>query len=212
MRNAGYHPGEHSPGTSPMGKGNEMSTELDMPPTIDRRSALKKAAVAAGVTAWVTPAVLAVTESNAGAAITNCAGRSDMVLIHAAANCSNVGVPPNCCDNQGYFFVLGTANGTCGASCGGASGATNEVVTLNGCATGHSPCNYAARCAQFPYIDRTNCNGAPLTVYLKVTTAVTCPDGKRYTCVYDGVRFDLIGCPPTVSPTTPLPTPSCTVA
>ena len=68
--------------------------DLDVENTagIDRRSALKRAAVAAGVVAWTTPAVVALTPKVAGAAngTTGCAAVLTVTTQSTGANCGCV--------------------------------------------------------------------------------------------------------------------------
>ena len=90
----------------------------------DRRTALKKAAIAAGVVAWTTPAVQAVTSRPAHAqTVTGCKVEVIVTLKDTGKSCECVPAPPSCC-NEATFFA--TARVFCGPLCGG-----DREITLN---------------------------------------------------------------------------------
>ena len=87
----------------------------------DRRTALKKAAIAAGVVAWTTPAVQAVTARPAFAqTVTACAPAFCRIQAFLTGpnckQCPEVPALPSCCSGNTYFLQL---KATCGASCPG---------------------------------------------------------------------------------------------
>ncbi len=83
----------------------------------DRRTALKKAAIAAGVVAWTTPAVQAVTARTASAqTVTGCKVDVIVTLRDTGKSCECVPAPPSCCSEATFFA---TARVECGPMCGG---------------------------------------------------------------------------------------------
>src|SRR6185312_15897264 len=72
---------------------------------VDRRDALKKAAVAAGAVAWATPVVQIVSSGTALAqAVTGCFPVCTITLQATGANCACVpDAGPACCDPNTYL-------------------------------------------------------------------------------------------------------------
>ena len=87
------------------------------PDGVDRRSALKKAAIAAGVVAWTAPVVQAVTARPVHAAtLTGCTpvitGPTQAFLTGPGCSClidEPVPSPTQCCDALTYLFIGGAS-------------------------------------------------------------------------------------------------------
>jgi len=135
----------------------------------DRRTALKKAAIAAGVVAWTTPAVQAVTARPAFAqTVTACkAAVLSIKAILTGPNCKacpDVPAIPSCCSGNTYF--LSVIDATCGPTCPGAIVGDIEIVG------GTKPGN----CNVDRFLDDA-CKTATVTIKANIK----CGDGVTYT-------------------------------
>jgi hypothetical protein len=158
---------------------------------VDRRAALKKAAAAAGIVAWATPTVQALTPGIASAqGVTNCFPTGDFGIVFTGASCAcinqRLGVvfgQAACCSNHTYFAAAGTVS--CGAACGSGANVTNvsfpgaTFQDCNDAAQGSLPPPYNA--SGFP--DTGNCAG---TTQITITANITCNDGVTRLCTYVG--------------------------
>ncbi len=188
-----------------------MSDETTNPePTsssVDRRAALKKAALAAGVVAWATPTVQALTPGVAAAQsrVTNCFPNLSFNLILTESNCSGVpGSPPKCCSNLTYFLAIG---GGCGASCTTTKGPAATIISAK-----RGGIVLTERCPGF--LDLNNCSSGG-SVQAVISATITCGDGVTYTCTYN-VNFAIGGtdgknCDDFL-PGTVVGTPACTTS
>lgn len=136
----------------------------DTPIVTDRRTALKKAAVAAGVVAWTTPAVQAVTARPAHAqTVTGCRPVLSATASKTGPTCEcAAGADKKCCSDNTVFVDV---TATCGALCPGK--ATVTVITIDGLGP-KSPCT------DVRFQDLT-CPGGTEEVTIKAS--VKCPDG-----------------------------------
>ncbi len=148
----------------------------------DRRTALKRAAVAAGVVAWTTPVVIAATPgiAHAGTRSTNCRPTASFDLVLTESNCSGVPadqgkIPPACCSNLTYFLVVSDVD--CGARCDEVG---KPVVTIGVLSRNGVP--LVQRCPGF--FDLANCNSQG-TIDGSITIVQQCGDGITYTCTFD---------------------------
>ena len=152
---------------------------------LDRRAALKKAATAAGIVAWATPTVQALTPGVARAqTITNCnpSGNGFFVLLTTGGECTrwNATMDPdvatNCCSKHTYFGAASGVEVTCGAACPGETIGTVTSIT----ATEHKACADPPPVYPQGFPDLTNCGTDTVTV----KGSVTCPDGTMWNCTY----------------------------
>jgi hypothetical protein len=147
----------------------------------DRRTALKKAAIAAGVVAWTTPAVQAVTARPAHAQqVTNCVPvlTAKAQLTGAGCKCTP-SAPPQCCDDNTFFIQVFAS---CGAGCPGTPAIVVSSITGAGLKPG---CPIEA-------FQRLNCLGSPPTAQVQIKATVTCPNGK----ITVGNQTVTVGCTP----------------
>lgn len=149
-------------------------------PTLDRRSALKKGALAAGIVAWTTPTVLALTpgSSSAQARVTGCYPAVGLKFVTTGSACGSYPTPPNpvngngCCSNKTYFVQVASAS--CGGTCAGT--VTTNILSV-------SPQKFAqgGNVACPRVINIENCSSGTDT-QVTVTYTATCPDGVKYQC------------------------------
>jgi hypothetical protein len=151
----------------------EVSVDDEMPADVstgtDRRTALKKAAIAAGVVAWTTPAVQAVTARPAHAQqtlITNCVPVLTAQATNTGPTCECVTAPSKSCCSENTYFIMVTA--TCGATCPGKAGVT--VTAISG------PPKPGCKDGIF-FRDLVCAAGR---AQITITGSVTCPDGKVF--------------------------------
>jgi hypothetical protein len=136
---------------------------------VDRRTALKKAAIAAGVVAWTTPAVQAVTARPVHAqTVTGCAPALSATAKLTGPGCKCVTGEESqfsqCCDDNTFFFQV---RADCGALCGG-SNLPVDLVGISG--AGPKPgCPLAA-------FERLDCLGSPPTATVTIEAKVKCAD------------------------------------
>lgn len=137
--------------------------------TVDRREALKKAAIAAGVGVWAAPVIQTVIPGIASAAVTNCHPVGSLVLVSTGPSGSG-------CNNH-TFYIQASGTFGCGSSCPGA--ATVVVTSVTG-GTFADDCQ-ATRGSAFRVIDLGTCSSgtsAPVTINF----TVTCADGVVHSC------------------------------
>ena len=185
----------------------------------DRRAALKKAALAAGVVAWTTPVVQAVlpgVASAAGASCTGCGFTGGLSFTGPSCSCLPT-VCSSCCDAQTVLAVA-----TCGptGNCGtmtvsgcilrffpvGVSGPGWYANNKPGCPVGGTG---GGGCQGFPNVDLGNCNADPKFLWVNVTVIST--SGallRRLTATTITGYVTVSGCLPcggqvTVTPTAP---------
>lgn len=167
---------------------------------IDRRSALKKAALAAGAAAWASPVIQSLGADAASAAVTNCRVtvnfRMNETLSNCDALCTDLGNPPgcaaNCCKGHTYFANVDAIDVSCGAGCPGTPVITsrfNITAIISGLGT-------LVSCNGVNIIDFGNCNSAGST-RVRIEGSVRCADGKTYSCNFV-VDFNTGTCPPTL--------------
>lgn|GEM_PF-5980680 len=188
----------------------DQAVDTEVPSGIDRRSALKKAALAAGVTAWVAPAVIAATPRHASAAgVTNCYPDPVFRLIATGGNCADYNAmagtnyPPSCCEGHSYGLALATTSVSCGSSCGGVyTGAAVDSVMIEACTSGTgADCMLPKQTGCPDFVQPGNCGSGPgTTVSLSIRTYITCGDGVKWNCLWT-VGFDLTSCPSSASET-----------
>ncbi len=153
-----------------------MNEELsdDVSPGTDRRTALKKAAIAAGVVAWTTPAVQAVTARAVHAqGVTGCTPTLTLGAVTQKTGpfCECAPDFKSCCSDNTVFIDPEGVGATCGATCPGTP--TVEVTDIIG--DGVKP-----GCKALGFIELI-CPGGKDQV--TVVATVTCPDGVVFTDV-----------------------------
>jgi hypothetical protein len=141
--------------------------------TVDRREALKKAALAAGVAAWTTPVVQVVSPGTALAqTVTGCSPAVTITLIATGPTCACVPVPVEsaCCNNN--TFWVASLDVDCGPTCPGPATVAGELEFPGVPRAQDCP----DRIAEFP---------CATTATFRATFPVTCPDGQTYQ--FDGM-------------------------
>lgn len=146
--------------------------------TMDRRSALKKGALAAGIVAWTTPTVVALTPGSASAALTGCFPSVAWEFVTTGSSClcyttanGNPGPGNSCCSNKTYF-VRQKGAASCGGTCPGTVTATLISASPSATAGGGAICPAV--------VDLASCGGTTSLVTLVYRTS--CPDGVKYQC------------------------------
>ena len=161
---------------------------------IDRREALKKAAAAAGVVAWATPTVQALTPGVASAqGVTNCRPVTDITFLFTGSTCECTDgelTDPNCCSNH-TFLVDGVGAGTCGENCG-------AVVS------DFEPTSKVKNCDARLVLDTGECKG---TATGSLAGTVECEDGTTWDCTISVT----LPCTPTGCPGEIPATMACTI-
>jgi hypothetical protein len=167
------------------GTGSEPTRSLDGSGATDRRAALKKAALAAGVVAWTTPVVQVISTGTAHAqTVTGC--RPTVLLqgtIDTGPNCGCVppgfqpssAHDPQCCDQS---TVVPRISATCGPTCPGTATVNSYSVT----AGASPPCNVLPRCDV----------GVP-SVTITIRATITCADGVARTVTQTVTMSCLVG-------------------
>ncbi len=153
-----------------VGPGVDPDRSGDQSITIDRRSALKKAAVAAGVGAWTTPLVQVVSPGTAHAqTVTGCSPVITITLRSTGPDCDCVpgGVSPSCCNDNTYFVQ--SLDVECGPTC---AGPAVRVGPFEFPGLVPAPAECPDEIAEFP------CQAARAT--FRTTFPVRCPDGETY--------------------------------
>lgn len=161
-----------------------MTEEQGTTAGLDRRAALKKAAIAAGVVAWTTPTVQALTPAVASAqsGVTNCFPAVTFKLIFTEGTCkvynaSHPKISPSCCNNHTFFAAFDARS--CGKGCT-VTGSTEPAITA-------AP--KIVSCEGASFADLTNCSGS---ASVSVQSTITCLDGATYNCTYTA-NFDCSG-------------------
>lgn len=161
---------------------------------VDRRSALKKAAIAAGAAAWASPVVQSIGANAALAAITNCKPTgASFTLVASGASCKALCLAHNidpcitsCCNNHTYYISV--TNASCGAGCGGIGGGQVwtpfTLVSIISGSVALVPCNGEN------LLDTLNCGNS--TFRLQLSGQIKCADGTIWTC-QPIVDFTMVG-------------------
>ena len=161
-------PRDHSSGTG-------VAQSQDESGTVDRRAALKKAAVAAGVMAWTTPVVQLVSSGTAHAqTVTGCSPVATITVRATGENCECAPRPSpgnDCCSATTWLVESVTVN--CGPTCIGLAEVAG-LVEFPGISKPPS-------CGEFPVYEFP-CSGG--TASFPARFPVTCGDGQIY--LFDG--------------------------
>ena len=152
---------------------SDQITSADDSGSLDRRAALKKAALATGVVAWTTPVVQLVSSGTAHAqSVTGCSPIVTITLQATGATCRCApSVSVDCCSNNTY--VVGSVSVDCGPTCAGRAEVAG-VIEFPGL---DKPLDCLDEVYVFP------CSGG-ITTPFAVRVPVRCPDGGIY--AFDG--------------------------
>lgn len=136
--------------------------------SIDRRGALKKAALAAGVVAWTTPVVEVVSSGTAHAqTVSGCSPVITITLRATGADCDCVPVvSPSCCNDNTYFVE--SLDVDCGPTCAGPAARVGPFAFPGV----PRPADCPDGVAEFP------CAAGRAT--FRTVFPVRCPDGETY--------------------------------
>jgi len=154
---------------------------------LDRRSALKKAALAAGVVAWTTPVVQAVTARPVHAAgATNCAPVAEVTSILLGTNgiCTNNPVPGNPCYGQTSFLLFDPRIISCGPLC---AVSTWQITNVGGANVCNSDGAFVYFRTLSPACPPTVPGANTATTILPISANVTCADGSIQNGTFDVV-------------------------
>ena len=167
-----------------------METDTDLPAgATDRRTALKRAAAAAGVVAWTTPAVQVLSGGTAHAqTVTGC--RPVITVMLKETGEGNMGgvcecvpdLPARCCSNNTSFP---TVTADCGTTCGGDGTIVGDITLL-------SPSSSSSAMSRPDVSVFLSCNNIPAG--LTVTATVKCADGSTPTASVTGSDITCIPC------------------
>ncbi len=140
----------------------------DQSGAIDRRAALKKAAVAAGVAAWTTPVVQVVSSGTAHAqTVTGCSPVVTITLQATGPTCACApGVSVACCSDNTY--VVDSLSLECGPTCAGPA----EVAGLIEYPDIGKPEGCLDEVFYFPCVDTR--------ATFRARIPIRCPDGEIY--------------------------------